>query len=485
MADDPIDLDQSEIAPLLQAMIADGVDPSDEAAVRDWLTNAGLASLDDDDLDLEEDYEEISFKEAFGLPDRLPSLRLPAEEELVAAARASRLLAGARRLAEWVGEGRPVTEDGEPSAADCVSAAQAVDIEVEAPVERLADLPELAHLWELAEAVELIEIGVDQASAGPAMDAWPGSDDAGDTEEDALDVWATGLAVTMTSLDLDADLYGEDEEIEFHGAGGAAIMALFLARSEGLPFAELNEMISELMVVTDTWVAAHGDPAQVLLGRLNDLGAVTVDDDEVVRLTPIGLWAMWAQLQASDVQIDVLPPVEEMTAADLVMAAEGFTEPELAAESGAWLALRSADDAATQLLDVAAAAGPADRMYATSVVTQLGSAAESHWRRALQDPRLRPYAKLALEIEPTSEDVAWLLTDVLAATSEADGPEELATQLSDAVPAGQEQEIFDVMWRLAHPSAGEVLTLLGTHHPDKQIAKAARKAAFKAASQDG
>src|SRR5207302_6803932 len=95
---------------------------------------------------------------------------------------------------------------------------------------------------------------------------------------------------------------------------------------------------------------------------------------------------------------------------------------------------------------------------------------------------LRAYARLALEIEPAAEDVAWLLTDVLAATSEADGPDEIAAQLADAVPAGQEPEIFEVMWRLPHPSAGEVLTLLGTHHPDKQIAKAARKAAFKAGS---
>jgi hypothetical protein len=239
------------------------------------------------------------------------------------------------------------------------------------------------------------------------------------------------------------------------------------------------------LVVPETGAAAPAPPAQVLLGRLNDLGAVSVDDNEVVRLTPLGQWAMWAQLQASDVEIDVLPPVEEMIAAELVAAAEGFTEEELAAETAAWLALRTTDDAATELLAVATVSGPADRMYATSVVTQLGSAVAAHWRQALEDPRLRSYAKLALEIEPTPEDVAWLLTDVLAATSEADGPEEIATQLSDAVPPGQEQEMFDVMWRLPHPSAGEVLTLLGTHHPDKQIAKAARKAAFKAASRDG
>jgi hypothetical protein len=39
------------------------------------------------------------------------------------------------------------------------------------------------------------------------------------------------------------------------------------------------------------------------------------------------------------------------------------------------------------------------------------------------------------------------------------------------------------MWRLDHPDVLEVLTLIGDHHPDKKIAKAARKAAFKATSR--
>jgi hypothetical protein len=338
---------------------------------------------------------------------------------------------------------------------------------------------ELAHLWDLAIGVDLIEIDEDTAIAGAAMDAWPNGDD-----QDVLDIWATAFAVVMTSLDLDADLYGADE-IDFTGVGGAVMMSLFLARSEGLAYSELTELIDELAVVTDSWLAAHGEPVQVLLGRMVELGAVTIDDDEVARLTALARWAVWAELRAGDVEIDVLPPVEEMTAEHLVAAAEGMTEDELSAESDAWLAMRSPEDAAKELLDVAATGEPADRMYATSVVTQLGSAVEPHWRQALGNPRLRSYAKLALELQPESEDIAWLLTDVLAATSEAEGPEHIAEQLRDAVPSGQEEHIFELMWRLPHPAAGEVLTMLGTHHPDKRIAKAARKAAFKVASQGG
>jgi hypothetical protein len=461
-------------------MITDGVDVSDPEAVRAWLEGAGVPWSDDDDEDIDfEEYEDFSFKEAFGLPDRLPPIRLPLDRELADAARQSPLLAQARVLGEWVGPERTLTENGELIADDCVDAARALGFDVPDAVESIGDVPELAHLWELADSVELIEFDDDRVRAGSAVQAWPDGDD-----EDVLDIWATALAVIMTSLDLDAELYGEEDEIEFHGAGGAMLMALFLARSSGLPYGELAELVSDLVLVNDAWVRAHGQPAEVLLGRMDALGAVALDG-EVARLTPLAQWAVWSQLQDSDVEIDVLPAVEEMTAADLVAAAEGFTEEELAAEAAAWLELRTPAEAARELLEVAAGGEPADRMYATSVVAQLGPGVEVHWRRALDDQRLRPYAKLALEMEPESADLAWLLTDVLAATSEVDGPDDIAAQLSDAVPAGQEQEIFEAMWRLPHPFAGEVLTMLGAHHPDKEIAKAARKAAFKAASHHG
>jgi hypothetical protein len=41
---------------------------------------------------------------------------------------------------------------------------------------------------------------------------------------------------------------------------------------------------------------------------------------------------------------------------------------------------------------------------------------------------------------------------------------------------------IDAMARLGHPDAEAVLTMLGRHCDNKKTAKAARKAAFKAAS---
>ena len=58
-----------------------------------------------------------------------------------------------------------------------------------------------------------------------------------------------------------------------------------------------------------------------------------------------------------------------------------------------------------------------------------------------------------------------------------------ARRLGEAVPAGQELAVFELMARVPHPDAADVLTVIGKHHPDKKIAKLARKSAYKAASR--
>ena len=73
----------------VQAMAADGVDMSDQTAVDRWIAayNArvdpvgGMSGPGEDYADYE-DEEDVSFKDAFGLPDRLPPMRLPAKAEL-------------------------------------------------------------------------------------------------------------------------------------------------------------------------------------------------------------------------------------------------------------------------------------------------------------------------------------------------------------------------------------------------------------------
>jgi hypothetical protein len=132
---------------------------------------------------------------------------------------------------------------------------------------------------------------------------------------------------------------------------------------------------------------------------------------------------------------------------------------------------------------------------AVETVNRLGAAAETAWRDALGRPELRAYAKIALTeiadgepgvtvvagLEPELADLAWLLIDLVAALS--DDPDELPQQIRHAIPPGADQQLFDAMSRSPHSDAADVLSLIGQHHPDKQIAKAARRSAYRAASR--
>jgi len=492
---------------LIHAMAADGVDLDDQAAVDRWISgyNAGLAGFGD-----EEEYEDDDFvdlKEAFGLPDQLAPLRLPVPEDLAAQARHAPLMAQLRRLAWWLGAGRSVTEDEELASGDAAEAAAELGV----------DVARLTHLWWLALDAVFVELEEDETHAipGESAHAW----DEGD-EDEVLDLWEMVFALVIgdtldAAASLDPDRSGE---LDFSGHGAALAVALFLARPDGLPVAEISQVIRA--AATDelppaqadedwqSWVQAHGDPAQLLLDLMAELHAIEIadaGDGPVARLTPLGLAAVRTQLVQSGVDIPLLPDTEHMTAAQLIAMAEGVSEEEFTAEAAAWLSYRSAEAAARELLAVAAAADAASRILAVSVVmTELGALAEPVWREELGRIELRGYAITALAtlsggdpaadplpgLEPDVRDLAWMITDALAAEGWDDPgddtglePEALAKRLGEAIPAGQELAMFELMARLPHPDAADVLTVIGRRHPDKKIAKLARKSAYKAATR--
>jgi hypothetical protein len=489
-----------------------------------------LDGLELDNLDLDNDFGPED--EGFGLPDRLPAVRLPAETELAAMSRAAPLLGRARRLAEWTAPGRDVSWDEELTAEDTVAAARELGIAVPAkaeaapeplpgmpeppPVTSMQDVPELARLWEIALDAGFLELDADgtRVQPGEIMDCWPGG-----TDEEALDVWISALGSVLGQLEEDSVLDPRRSRLlDFTEASGALMGMLFLARTAGVPVSEASDIVREAATTElaparaarawQAWTSRHGDPAEDLLGQLAELGAVSLpdqppgqpsgesnDDGPVAVLSPLGIWAMREQLSDEGVEIPLLPPPDQMTAAELLAAAEDLGEAETEAETAAWLELRAPDVAAGELLAAAADGGPAERLLAIATVNGLGAAAEPAWRDALGRPELRAYAKIALTeiaggdpavamlpgLEPELADLAWLLTDVLAAT--ADDADELSRQISDSVPPGQEQLVFDAMSRSPHPDAASALSLIGEHHPDKRVAKAARRSAHRAAGR--
>ncbi len=493
---------------LVQAMAVDGVDLDDQAAVDRWIAgyNSRLAWPGGEE-EYEDDDQDFDLKEALGLPDQMPPMRLLAAPELAALARHVPLIAQLRRLAGWLGAGRVVTEDAELARDDAAEAAAELSV----------DVPRLEYLWPLALDAEFVELDEDETRAFPGeiAQAWDEGDD-----DEVLDIWEMVFALVIdTTLDVAAalDPSGSSEELDFFGHGALLAVMLFLARPEGLPVAEVSEAIRDgatdelpparAETAWQSWVGAHGDPARLLLDQMAELGAVQIsdtDDGPVARLTPLGLAAIRTQLVDSGVEIPLLPVTEQMTAAELIAMAHGASEEEFTAETAAWLAHRTAESAARELLAVAAESDPASRLLAVGVVvTELGASAETVWREVLDHRELRGYARAALATLPDGdaaaawqpglepdEDLAWMITDALAAEGWDDlsddaghEPGILAQRLGETIPAGQELVAFELIARVPHPAAADVLTVIGRHHPDKKIAKLARKAAYKAATR--
>jgi len=109
-------------------------------------------------------------------------------------------------------------------------------------------------------------------------------------------------------------------------------------------------------------------------------------------------------------------------------------------------------------------------------------------RSALGDPVLRPHAaiwlrELGVHTDLTPAEKAWLLLDLGAGLLEQADPGAVAAELLPDLPAPEQAELVSGLWQVAHPDLIAVLTTLTEHHPDPGVAKAARKAAFKARSR--
>jgi hypothetical protein len=86
------------------------------------------------------------------------------------------------------------------------------------------------------------------------------------------------------------------------------------------------------------------------------------------------------------------------------------------------------------------------------------------------------------EAELRPADRTWLLVDLGAGLLEEADPRDVVAELLPEVPALAQAEIVAGLWQVDHPGVIDLLTALSDHHPDPSVARAARKAAFKARS---
>jgi hypothetical protein len=445
--------------------------------------------LDDDAEGDDEEEEEIGDLGDFepfadALAD-LDTIRLRPDSELATAAREVPLIAQARDLAVWVGSGRRVGEDTLLSDDEVAEALAAVGLPRPETEGSLAEaVPQLWNVWNLAVDLEFLEPG-DANTVGVQDDTseWPFDDD-----EDVLDAWMLGLH----SVDYgDPELADEDLTMALAGLTRGVLVRLLLGGGSR-DLAELGQELSEAAAEldelgADAWEAA-GDPLAGAVAWLTGYGMVEVTG-QTVSLTPLGTEGVVHLVDDSDIEVDARPAIESMSAHELLALSAELPEEEADAEFADWMRLREPGRAAEELLE-AAAQDESDaliRVQAASVVGTLGEAAIPAWQEALKQSSLRPYAAThlsQLEVEgapePTQDDTHWLILDMWTISAGL-GRSEFIGSLRDIGPELL-NNLLEVIWKIPHAHVEELLDLISQVHPDKQVAKAARRALFKARS---
>lgn len=272
------------------------------------------------------------------------------------------------------------------------------------------------------------------------------------------------------------------------------------------PTDEVLEAVSEVMMRLDeqfrllepTGLVEYRPVDEALTqeaGEDSELPA-DLDDEDVtkygmVKLTPLGLHGVRERMREAGIEAPLVGDLAERPAEELLAALPAYTEESAQGEIEAWLAARKPLEAARELLAAARGSdeeGPARRLSCQQALSLAGPEAEPALRGVLDDRELGGLARVwlaergATDVpQPDEEMVFWLTVDTIAAQLRTVGePEELQGLVQGLVD--QHTGFFDRAWRVDHPATAEVLEAMGRVHPDKSTAKEARKAAFKARS---
>ncbi|GAB1817386.1 hypothetical protein [Herbidospora sp. RD11066] len=395
-----------------------------------------------------------------------PPVELAPGDELAAQVRSVPLVRDATRLAAWTGT-RPVGDDHTLLPGDVAQVVRELGLKAD----------RLRLLWIVAVNGRLIEITSEGARPGPGfrdtMEFWDGvvmdvldrTDEHGLTGSKVVDEHLTEILATMYSV-------REGMSVPLLTTG------ILQAHEVGCE-AGLHEL-RRLRLVLPAELAA----AMELLAYCGLIERAGADS---VRLTPIGVWAVRRDLLREGHDAPSLSEIEGLallTAGELIDAL--IAGKASASAASLWLERRAPEEAARDLIKIAATGNAAQRGTAGTILEELGPEASPAVREALDEPLMWRYAAAWLGVRDFDApalgetDGAWVAVDTLAALLYLGAPAKggdldvLGDDLLNLVPA---------MGGADHPDALAVLELLGQHHPDVVVAKAARKTAMKTRSR--
>ena len=405
-------------------------------------------------------------------PPRLPPVRLAPREELAGSARVAPLLRAAREVARWLGPaGRSLAGGGRLPAVGAAAAMTELEL---AP-------GELDAAWRVAERTGMLEVAGGRGRAGRRVNVLA----SGDAEE-VLAVWDDALTLMLAAEDLDGmatALYTVGGPVKMDALFEAYVAAAGSGSHHPGP------------------AYAGGDPEQdqaaglsSALEALADLGVVELgtETDEAaggltVTLSRLGVWGIHRRLRAQGWHVPVLGGGARGDAAALLVTLASCDVEDGEAEIAAWLAIRDGAAAARELIEAAGRGSPGLRGAGFAVLDRIGADAVPAVRAALDDPVLHAHAAVWLhehgeEADLGPSDRAWLLVDLGAGLLEEADPRDVVAELLPDVTPEAQAELVAGLWEVSHPGVTDLLTALSDHHPDPAVARAARKAAFKARS---
>lgn len=403
-----------------------------------------------------------------------PPVDLASDTELAAAVSRVPLVLDAQRLAEWTGTRRVTPEGLLPD-----PFLPCAELGVPGPAR-------LHLLWVVAVNTGMLRISRGVATPGPL------SLSAGLPPRVALEFWN---GVVMDVLDrADEGLTGSavvDDHL-------AEMLATMYAVSDGLSPATLVKGIlqshevacearrAEMRALT----AALPGELEAALSLLGYCGLIESSEAGWPRLTPLGVWAVRQDLirEGHDAPTGVEVAVfADLDAAELV---DAITKRSAAPSAvTVWLESRPPETAARELVKIAASGTAGQRGTVGTILEELGPEAESPLREALAEPVMWRYAASWLHIRDlpapalAPADRTWIAVDTLASLVQLGHAAEAIREFDALEPGEDLVRLVEEMAQVEHPDTVAVLDLLGTHHGDPAVAKAARKAAMKTRSR--
>jgi hypothetical protein len=483
---------------LFGAAAAQGVDLGDEEALQAWMADFNARPV--------EERRRLLPGSALGLrpPARpqLPPVAQPDEDAVRASAAAAPILEKFQVLADYVGQGRRLTQKGHLSLADAralVSLLDTGDVMDPAFGDRTfrtvssKELPGLSQVFAWAKKAGMVRTVHGKVVATKQVRKL--ARDPSAFMHRAVDAL---LDIGPLASKRDPDWWFAWPEVTaFLDRLTLSVLSGAYVSQRPLPLDDIVALVTDAVLEAfgfaslsdeDVGTRIGGDVAD-MVDSLVLAGVLARQwQDRFVELTPAGTAVVRRLLLEDGYDAPAAGRLAQASAVELLSEADGLGFAALVGELHAWRAQRSAEQAARDMAGaVRQLEDPGLATLALMVLSDIGVevsgplvrelAAEPHLRAMagcwLVDHGLEPASAL---YDPTDLES---FTDVLACRLVTGGPEALVDTLAVAGHHDQQVAVMGRLWRSRSAATLDVLETIGSTHPAKAVAKAARKASYQ------